>query len=97
MGKDTKTDDKKHAVGTDGKEGKDPWEILDDLGNRLEKTVRMFDMRLMNNKNSINDIKGYLNKLIEECQVSLEHKIDLFDRKINALVKEVEKLEREKG
>ena len=92
MSKDTKADDEKHAAGTDGKGDKDPWDLLDDLGNQLEKTVRMFDIRLMNIKNSINDIKGDLNKLVEECQVNLEYKIDHFDRKINVLIKEVEKL-----
>ena len=88
------SDKKRYAGGREENEYGAPRDLLNDFESRLSKQVKMLDVRVMNNKNALNQIRNSLKDLVDQCQKSLEEEIDRFDEKVNAVLKKVEKLER---
>lgn len=67
----------------------DPNEILDAFEKQMVKKIKEFDIRLIQGRKELEQIKTSLTTIISDCQKSLYDKIDDLDKTVTDLLNKV--------
>ncbi len=74
----------------DSEERRSPREVLDAFEDKMKRRVKQFDLRVLDNKRSLEKIRGHLSGYLDDCQKALERRLSDLDARVDELAARVE-------
>ena len=83
-------DEKSGPAPKDADARRTPQEVLSAFEDQMKRKVKQFDLRVLQNKRSLEKIRGHLSGYLDDCQKALERRLAELDAQVDALADKVD-------